>query len=159
MASPVATDQFGSNYKVEVWDHDPGATTAVIVSPDGGTTKKSFDMRDFENFVVMANNSVLTGDGIEKLEIVAASDSLMADDLTVIKDSGTIAVATINDWAMLECTADELAQLSSDGGISPALRYVAGRLTVDNSADEAKVVYIGYGGLHQDNLTPATTIE
>jgi hypothetical protein len=36
MASEITTQHLFANQKLKLYDHDPGATTAIIVSPDGG---------------------------------------------------------------------------------------------------------------------------
>lgn len=157
MASPTATEHIGSQQLVQMWDHDPGGTSATVVSPDGGTTVRSVDMRDYYVFGVGAMSSTLTGAGITKLEIIAATDSAMSANVTVIKDSGTVAADAVGDWVFQECTAAEVAQEGADGAIT-GLRYVAGRITVANAADEAVVIYVGLPNRPQDNLTPAATI-
>lgn len=156
MASNVAEQHIRCHYLFEVWDHDPDTTAALVVSPDGGTTDRYVDMRDYEHFAVIANPSVLTGTGLTKLEIVAATDT-SGTSLTVIKDSGTIACDTIVDWAIQECSADEIRHAGDAAGV--ALRYVAGRLTVQNSADECKVTYFALSNRPHLDLTPATTIS
>lgn len=155
MASAVATQCMRSSLFMASYDHDPGATTAVIVSPDGGTTKRYVDMRDFTNLAVVAMSSTLTGNGITKLEIVA-SETTAFSSVTVIKDSGTVAADAVGDLVVEECSAEEIAHLGEAAGLN--LRYVAGRLTCQNSADEAVVTYIGLPVRKCKDLTPATTI-
>jgi hypothetical protein len=136
MASSVTTQKFFSKVSQASYDHDPGATTAVITSPDGGTTKRSVDMANYEGFAVIAMTSVsASSSGITKLEIVAAEDSAMSTNLTVVKDSGTVAADAVGDCVVAECTVAEIKSLGS------ALRYVAARLTCSNSGDEAVVTY------------------
>lgn len=156
MASPVASKKFSPNNKLEFWHHDPDGTSAAVTTPDAGTTERWFDMRDFGVFVAAAMAGALTGNGITKLEIVAADD-VAGTNLTVIKDSGVLAADAQGDWAVEECTAEEVRQLSEDNGYN--LRYVAARLTVQNAADEAQVVYLGCEPrFRRADLTPATTI-
>jgi len=156
MASAVTLQQFLANNSVQMWNHDPDTTAATVVTPDAGTTLRYVDLRDFEGFVFGAMTTVLGGSGITKIEIVAADDTA-GTNVTVIKDSGTIAADALYDWAILECTAAEIAKLSEDSGYS--LRYVAGRITMQNSGDEADVIYIRTDAKrHYLNLTPATTI-
>jgi hypothetical protein len=156
MASPTATDRIRSNFLFQMWDHDPGASTAKLVGPDGGTTIRYVDMRDYSDFAVAAMSTDLTGNGITKLEIVASADTAFTS-VTVIKDSGTVAADAEFDWVMEQCTAEEVAQEGADAGVE--LRYVAGRITEANSADEAVVVYFGIPKRAYLNLTPATTIS
>src|SRR5690606_36923391 len=124
----------------EQHDHDPGATTAIIVSADGGTTKKYLDMRDYLNFAVSAALSVPgTSGAITKLEIVASATDDFAS-VVVVKDSGAVDADAVGDFLVEECTAEEVAQLGTDNGVD--LRYVAGRLTMDAADAEAAVTYI-----------------
>lgn len=155
MPSLVAEQHIKCNHLIQIWDHDPDTASAAVVSPDAGTTKRYLDMRDHDHFAAAAINSVLVGAGITKLEIVAASDQAGAN-LTVIKDSGTVAANTLNKWLIEECAADEIAQASAASGLN--LRYVAARLTLANMADEAKVVYFTDAKRRYLDLTPATTL-
>jgi hypothetical protein len=139
-ASIQASEKIGSTHLFASYDHDPDSASATITTPDAGTTKRSLDMGLYSNFAVLVNNQALTGAGVTKVEIVAADDSAMATNLTQIKDSGTIAVTNLDKYALIECSAEEVAQASAAGGFS--LRYVAARITVANSADEARVIYI-----------------
>jgi hypothetical protein len=157
MASAVDTQKIASNQQIQMWDHDPGATTAIVVSPDGGTTKRTVDMRDFSRFGVGAAITVLgTGGAITKLEIIASAASDMSSPV-VVKDSGTVDADAVGDWLFEECTAEEIAQLASEAGVR--YRYVAGRLTMDAADAEACVVYLAGGArFPRKDLTAATTI-
>jgi len=137
MASAISTEKLFSKMKVEMFDHDPGATSATLCT--GAGTNGYVDLKDYGNFAVLAMSSTLTGAGITKLEIVAADDT-SGTNLTVVKDSGTVAADAVGDYVVEECTAEEIAQLSAAGGYS--LRYVGARLTVADAADEAFVTYI-----------------
>lgn len=156
MASPTATQKIRSGLLVQMWDHDPGASTAKLAGPDGGTTIRYVDMRDYSNFSVAAMSVVLTGNGITKLEIVASATTSFSA-VTVIKDSGVVAADAAYDWVMEECTAAEVAQEGADAGVD--LRYVAARITEANAADEAIVVYVAIPNNPNLDLTPATTIS
>lgn len=137
MASAVDTQHLQSKMFVRSYDHDPGATTAIIASPDGGTTKYSVDMSLFNNFLAQARPTV--GDGFTKLEIVAATDSAFTTPV-VVKDSGTVAADALTDVVTLECTAEELLSLGT------SLRYAAARLTCATNTNECNVTYIATGG-------------
>lgn len=159
MASPTTTQKHLSRVKYEMWDHDPDGTSAAIVTPDAGTTEQIFDLSGYSGFVCGAMSSTLTGNGITKLEIVASETSDFSGETIVIKDSGTVAADAVGDWVILECTADEVKQEGLDNSTPVAARYVAGRLTVANAADEAVVFYAGVEPrFASNNLTPATTI-
>lgn len=160
MASSLSFERLGSRLKIVSYDHDPGGTSATVVSPDGGTTKRVWDMRDFHEFGMLAMASTLTGSGITKAEIIASASEDMSSPV-VVKDSGTIAADAVGDQVFLECHQSELSQLSSDNSLAvgSGLRYVSGRLTMQNSADEAVVTYVGTPKHAQTGLTPATTIS
>ena len=156
MASITATQHIRSKFLFQFWDHDPDTASAIVVTPDGGTTDRYVDMRDYEHFACAAVATIFGGaSGITKLEIIAASDTA-GTDLAVIKDSGTVDADAIGDWLMEECSAEEVAQLASDNGTN--LRYVAGRVTCSNSGDEAAIMYFGIPKRAYLNHTPATTI-
>lgn len=153
MASVNTIQRLFADAAIAMYDHDPGATTAIICSPDGGTTKRVLDLSKYDVFAVLASNQVLVGAGITKVEIVAAEDILMATNLTVIKDSGVIATDAMDDYCALECQASEVVQLGAN------LRYVAARITQANAGDEARVVYIGYKPRLKSNGLTATYIS
>lgn len=156
MASAVAEQHIRSNHLFQVWDHDPDTASAIVVTPDGGTTDRYVDMRDHERFAAIAIATIFGGaSGITKLEIVAASDT-SGTDLTVIKDSGTVDADALCDWLIEECSADEIAQAGAASSLN--LRYAAARITCSNSGDEAIVVYFTYPNRRYLNQTPATTI-
>lgn len=137
MASAVTTQKLFGRNSITMYDHDPGGTSATICSPDGGTTKRVADLTNYENFAAIAMTSVsASSSGITKLEIVAADDSAMSTNLTVVKDSGTVAADAVGDIVVAECTAAEVRSLGT------SLRYVAARLTCSNSGDEAVVTYL-----------------
>ena len=156
MASSVAYDKVAANWFVKTYDHDPGGTSATLVSPDGGTTIRYLDMLDYECALVQAMLTVpASSSGITKLEIVASDAADFSTNVTVVKDSGTIDADAVGDTYTLECDASELAQLSSDGSISPGLRYIAGRLTCSNTGDEAVVTYVAKAKRPVDGVTAA----
>jgi hypothetical protein len=138
MASGQSSQHFRSRVQMQVWDHDPGTTAATVTSPDGGTTQRWMDMKDFDLFVAAVIQTVLGGSGCTKLEIVAAEDAA-GTNLQVIKDSGSITLDALTEWAVQECTAEEVAHVGEAAGYK--LRYVAARITTQNSGDEQIVVY------------------
>jgi len=158
MVSPQGFDKDQSNRSYEMWDHDPAGTTALIISPDGGTTDRIFDLRDYAGFTFMAMSSTLTGNGISVMEIVASETSDFSGQTVIIKTQSFTADA-VGDWGILECSSAEVKQECLDHSTPVAGRFVAGRLTVANAADEAVAVYIGWDTVHAfDGLTPASTI-
>jgi hypothetical protein len=157
MASAVATQHLKSRMLIQVWDHDPNTASAIVTTPDGGTTDRYVDMRDYSHFAAIAIQTVIgSSSGITKLEIIAASDTA-GTDLVVIKDSGTVDADALADWLVEECSAEEVAFAADAAGTD--LRYVAARVTQSNSGDEAIVVYLGESKRPCLNLTPATTIS
>lgn len=157
MASPQASDHLATRYSFQMWDHDPDSASAKIVTPDASTTVRVVDMSNFGRFAVGAMTTVIAGAAITKVEIIASDSSDGTGNVIVIKDSGTVAADAQGDWVWLECTAEEIRQEAADDGTSTA-RYVAARITLANSGDEAAVVYIREGRHQYDALTAATTI-
>lgn len=150
MPSAIDSQKLGSTLFVKSYDHDPGATSATLAGPDGGTTIRYVDMGAYENLMVVVKPNVVGGGGLTKLELVASATAAFSS-VTVVKDSGTVAGDALDDNVVLECTAQELTQLGE------SLRYVAARLTMATGTDEATVTYIAAGGREYNNLT-ATAI-
>lgn len=151
MASAVSSEQIGANLYVHSYDHDPGADTAVLASPDGGTTIRYEDMRDYSAFGVMVKPNIVGGTGVVKVELVASATTAFSS-VTVVKDSGAVAGDSLNDNVWLECTDTEVVQLGA------TLRYIAARVTCGTSTDEATVTYVGvpkraYSGLTATAIT------
>jgi hypothetical protein len=150
MASSVSIEKFFSSNAVSSVDADADYTTAAAVSGNW------LDLRDYKGYAAVVNPQALTGAGLTKLEIVAADDT-SGTNLTVIKDSGTVAADAIADYVVLECLAEEIAHLSAASSLS--LRYVNVRLTADNAADEFRVFNVRFGaknpstGLTANNIT------
>lgn len=155
MPSALALSKLMTELKLQMFDHDPGATTAIVTSPDGGTTKRVVDFASYTHLLVAAKPSIVAAGGLTLLEIIAADDSAMSANVTVVKTT-TIAADSLNDYVVLECSAEEVAQLSAAGGF--ALRYVAARLTMATNTDEAVVVYLALPRFHYDGQT-ATLIN
>lgn len=155
MASAVSSQHIRSNFLFQVWDHDPGGTSATIVTD--GTTSRYVDGKDLTHFGVIAIQTVIgSSSGITKLEIIAAEDT-SGTNATVIKDSGTVDADALCDWLMEECSMAEVAHLSAAAGLN--LRYMAGRITQSNAGDEAIAVYFGVPTRAYLDRTPATTIS
>jgi len=142
MAS-VQTEQeyLFSRNKIQMFDHDPGDTAANVITPDGGTTERWVDMRDYERFAAIVMSSTLTGAGITKLEIVAADDATGTNTL-VIKDSGVLVADAVGDYVMEECTAEEIRDIGENESTPRDSRFVAARVTLADGADEAVATYI-----------------
>lgn len=150
MASAVTTQRLGAQLAVYSHDHDPGATSAILCSPDGGTTIRYVDMAEVSALLVVAKPNVVGGGGLTKLEIVASATAAFSS-VTVVKDSGAVAADALQDNVVLECNAEEIAELGE------TLRYVAARLTMATGTDEATVTYIA-DSMHNKANNTATTI-
>lgn len=150
MASAVASEKIGSGLKIRSFDHDPGATTAVLASPDGGTTIRYEDMRDLSVFGVLVKPNIVAAGGTTKVEIVASATTAFSS-VVVIKDSGAVAADALDDNVFLECTDAEVVHLGE------TLRYVAARITNATNTDEATVTYVGIPKRKYSGLT-ATSI-
>jgi hypothetical protein len=151
MPSAVSSEKIGSGIYVKSFDHDPGATTAVLASPDGGTTIRYLDLKEYHTVSVMAKPNIVAAGGLTKLELVASATTSFSS-VTSIKDSGTVAADALDDNVFLECTASEVAQLGS------TLRYIAARLTHATNTDESTVTYVAvpvrsYTGLTATSIT------
>ena len=142
MASSQSTIKIFADTAISMHDHDPGGTAATVCSADGGTTLAYVDMRDCDQFACAAMTSILGGNGVTLLEIVACADTDFSS-VVQVKTSGTVAADAMADYVVEECTAEEVAQLAVDESV--ALRYVAARLTCHNAGDEAVVTYIQRG--------------
>ena len=153
MASAVATENLFSRFLMGAYDHDPGSTSAKVISADGGTTEIWVDMRDYSRLAVVATDGALTGNGITLLEIVASDSEDETDtSVTVVKTSGTVAADALGDYVVEECSAEEIAHLAS----TYDLRYATARLTLANAADEAIVFLIAESKRPTTGLTADT---
>ncbi len=138
MASAVTTSKVFGKCALKLYDHDPGASSAVVVSKDGGTTKNYLAMKDYENFVLIAMNSVATStSGPTLVEIIAAEDST-GTNATAIVTSGTVASQTVGDNVCVECTAAQIKEVGAAAGYN--FTHVTGRITCSNSGDECVVL-------------------
>jgi hypothetical protein len=150
MPTAVAAQYIGSRMYIRSWDHDPGATTAVIAGPDGGTTKRVVDMSEFNHLMVVAKPNIVGGGGLTLLEIIGSAAAAMSSPV-VVKAHATTAADALDDQVVLEITAAEATQLDN------TLRYFAARLTMATATDEATVTYIACGGREYGDMT-ATVI-
>jgi hypothetical protein len=155
MATAVTSQKLGSTLKVKAFDHDPGATTAIVTSPDGGTTPRWESIVLFENFAVIAKPTVVGGNGLTLLEIVAATDSTGTDVTVVLAHAATVG-NSLDEYVWLEVTAAQVKEVGD--AASKTFTHVAARLTMATATDEASVVYI-FGGpkFPQLNLTATSS--
>lgn len=150
MASAVATEKIGANLFVQSYDHDPGSTAATLGSPDGGTTIRYMDAKDYSVMGVQVRPTIITT-SLTRVELVASATTSFSS-VTVVKDSGAVVMDSLNDTYFLECTDAELAQLGA------TLRYVGVRITATTSTDEANFTFIGIPKRAYTGLTPANAI-
>jgi hypothetical protein len=134
------SSKFFDNNLVKSYFHAPAATSAQIVTPDCGTTKKIVDMQIFQGFAAIAETILLVGNGITLMEIIASDDAAMTVNVEQIKTSGAIGTNVIGSKVVLECTAEEVSGAGNPQGFKP--RYVAVRLTLQNAGDKCAVTYI-----------------
>src|SRR5262245_21645244 len=91
MASSVSVEHLRSRIFAKSYDHDPGATTAILASPDGGTTPWVFDMRDYpDGLMAIVKPSIVGGNGITLVRIMAYSDAAATLNATEVKTSGAV---------------------------------------------------------------------
>lgn len=151
MASSVSTDKLFTTHAIESYDFDPDATTATDV--------EWVDLRDYRNFAVIAMTSALAGStGPTAFKIIANDDSAGGGtDVEVKAHALGSAADAVGDYLVLECTADEIAELAEDN--SEELRYVSAQIAMGNAGDEMVVTYIRtgarweYDGLTADNIS------
>jgi hypothetical protein len=138
MASAVTTNKLFANAAMITYDHDPGATSAMITSPDGGTTKRYVAMKDYEGFAGLVMATIATG-GPTLVDIVAAEDS-SGTNVTTVVSSGTVAADAVGDFVAVECTAEQIKEVGDAGGYT--FTHVGVRITCANAGDECAVTYI-----------------
>lgn len=155
MASSVSTDRFACNAAVEMFYHAPADAATEQSVKAGASTTTWKDLRDYEGFMVVAMTALKVGNGMIELSIYAADDT-SGTNATEIKTTGVIAADAIGDYAVLECTAEEIAHLSAASGYS--LRYVAGYVDCHHNDDEVAVTYIRWGAKRAADGLTATTI-
>lgn len=137
----VTPQRIGSRLFVKSFDHDPGATSAKLASPDGGATPWYMDMSLFGSGALMYKPTIVAGNGVTLVRVFASSDIAGASNATLLKTSGAIAGDSLNDTVFLEWTAAEIAQLADAAGVS--LRYVTVEITHADATDEGCLTFIG----------------
>jgi len=138
MASAVTVVDLFANAAIITYDHDPGATSAMITSPDGGTTKRYVAMKDYEGFAGLVMATIATG-GPTLVDIVGAEDAT-GTNVTTIVSSGTVAADAVGDFVAVECNANQIREVGIAAGYN--FTHVGVRITCANSADECAVTYI-----------------
>lgn len=157
MASAVTTQKLFANALIQMWDHDPDATSALITSPDAGTTKRYVPLKDFEGFAGIVMTSVSTSSsGPSLVEIVGATDAA-GTNVTAIVTSGTVDADAVGDYVCVECTAAQVNEVGRAAGY--AFTHVGIRITTSNSGDECVVTYIRHSPRFAYKDLTATTIS
>lgn len=151
----VTPETLGAELFVKSYDHDPGATTAVLASPDGGTTPWYLDMRDYSAAGVMVKPSIIGGAGVTLVRLFASTDVAGATNATLIRSSGAVAGDSLNDVVWVECTAAEFAAAGQAAGVD--LRYLTVEITCGTNTDEAVVTLVAKPRFPRTGLT-ATAI-
>lgn len=150
MASSVSTDKLFTTHAIASYDFDPDATAATDVA--------WVDLRDYSNFAVIVMSSALTGNGPAAFKILANPNSDgSGTDVEVKAHAVGSKPDAVGDYLVLECTAEEIAELASDN--SSALRYVSANIAMANAADEAVVTYIRTGARFQHDALTADYIS
>lgn len=154
MATAIATDRLATRRKVLMYLHDP-ADADVLQSAKSGTTTTTWTaFKGYGSFQVCA--MFKEGNSMILLAIYAATSSAGAN-ATEIKTSGAIVCDAEGDWAMQECTAEEINAAGKALGYN--FTHVAAYIDCGAATDEVAVVYILDDPLFKaDTLTAATTI-
>lgn len=158
MASAVTVQKIGSTSAIKTYFNVPGATTATVVTDNGGSAVY-LDMSQFENVAVDVMNAVSgSSSGPSLVDIVGADDS-SGTNVTTIVSSGAIspAITTVGKNVFVECSAEQIKEVSAASGFT--FRYVGCRITTSNSGDKHSVTFIRTNSKSpQLNLTtPAPT--
>lgn len=140
MATAIAPDVLKSSLLVNLYDHDPGVNTAVLASPDGGTTPWYWDMQLYSRVLFLVKPTIVGGNGITLVRIFASTDVLGATNATLIYTTGAIQLDDLStaggDHAAYEVTAEQLREVDTTG---VGLRYVTIEITHATNTDEAVV--------------------
>jgi hypothetical protein len=156
MASAVATDRLSTRRKMLMFYHAPADAATEQSVKSGATTTTWQAMKGYGSFQVAAMTALKGGNGMIELSIYAA-ESAAGANATEIKTSGAIAADAIGDWAMQECTAEEINHVGKAAGYN--FTHVVAYVDCHHNDDEVAVVYILDEPMFKyDGLTPATTI-
>lgn len=140
MASAQAAQGLAAELFVKSYDHDPGATTAVLVSPDGGTTPVYVDLRDYHEVLINYRPTIVGGTGVTLVRVMASTDIAGATSATEVATSGTVAGDSLNDNVVLNVTAEQVGALAAAAGV--ALRYLTFAVTHGTNTDEGNLTVV-----------------
>ena len=156
MASAVATDRLSVRRKMLMFYHAPADADTEQSVKAGDTVLTWQAMAGYASFQVAAMTALKAGNGMIELSIYAA-ESATGTNATEIKTSDVIAADTVGDWAMQECTAEEINQIGRAAGRK--FTHVVAYIDCHDANDECAVVYIlDEPQFKYDGLTPATTL-
>jgi hypothetical protein len=156
MASSVATDRLSTRRKMLMYYHAPADAATEQSVKAGASTETWQAMQGYGSFQVAAMTALKGGNGMIELSIYAA-ESATGTNATEIKTSGAIAADTVGDWAMQECTAEEINHVGRAAGRK--FTHVAAYIDCHHNDDECAVVYIlDEPQFQYDALTAATTL-
>jgi hypothetical protein len=155
MATAIATDRLSCRRKMLMYLHNP-ADASVLQSVK--TAVSTATWQAFKGYGAFQAAAMLAVDttALITLAIYAAEDS-SGTNATEIKTSGVIAGATVGDWCMQECTAEEVNAAGKALGYD--FTHIVAYIDCTHADDICAVVYILDDPLFKyDALTPATTI-
>jgi hypothetical protein len=156
MVTALATEKLFANAAVEMFYHAPADASSEQSVKAGDTTTTWKAMRDYEGFAVLAMTALKAGNGMIELSIYAATSSAGAD-AHEIKTTGVIAADAIGDYAALEVSAEEVAQMGVELGHE--FTHLTAYVDCHHANDEVAVVYIRYGAKRAYTGMTATTIS
>lgn len=143
MATAYSPDVLSSRFLMKTYDHDPGANTAVLASPDGGTTPWYWDMLLYSAIHFIVAPRIVAAGGITLVRFFGSTDVLGAVNATLIATSGVIALDDIStgggDQYHYDVTAEQLREVDTS---KVGLRYVTIEITNATNTDEDVVVAI-----------------
>lgn len=157
MASAVTTARHSARNAIISYDHDPGTASALITSPDGGTTKRYLAMKDYEGFAVACMTSVsASSSGATLVDIVGATDSA-GTNVTTVVSSGAVVADAVGDFVYVEASAEQINEVGKAAGYN--FTHVGARITCSNSGDECVVTYIRFGAKYPQSGLSANVIS
>lgn len=149
MATALAPNSLLSRFLHKHFVHDPGATSAVLASPDGGTTVYYLDMARVHRALIAVAPTIVGGSGLTLVRIFASTDTAGATNATLLKTSDTIALDNLDgsansggDCFRYEVSAQQLREIDTTG---VGLRYITIEITQSTNTDEAVVEIFAEG--------------
>jgi len=160
--TPVASEKFFANCKMECYLHAPAAATTAQTAKSGATTETWKAMRDYEGIAVQAMWVTDGGSGgLILCDLYAATDS-SGSDVVLVKGQGTANASTAvacdarGDNTCIEITAEELAQLGTLAG--KEYTHVSAWFDCTHADDEVAFTYVRYGAKRPASGLTAETI-